>query len=300
MTMSEKSEAGRGGSARGARDRAVPRLVLVASLLALAGCGGGDPSAAAGGGAGGPGVGGGGGGGITQPPGTTDPSSSGGSATLEIGANAGPGGTLYFNDRPALGEPTISGLVLVQQNHGPPPADTVVTLNGATLVHAVLGGVPSQSYFTVDPFEAQPTIAPDGFLHLAASSASAGATRLLHLACPFAAAVTPTPADGSSLAGASTVRLDWTASLPVNPSTAFGFGLVPASASLRGWDAATRALSGTVSTLPLGPTALEAVLSVAPTGASGYVAELRYPGIFFLDGETGGACGRTQRFVYTK
>jgi hypothetical protein len=301
MTMSESSEARRRSAVPGAGDMRGARILLAASLLSLAACGGPDSGAAAGqGGTGGAGGAGGGGGAVSQPPGTTDPSSSSGSATLEIGANAGPGGTLYFNDRPALGEPTISGLVLVQQGHGPPPADTVATLNGVALVHAVLGGTPSQSYFTVDPGGPQPTIAPDGFLHLTASSASAGATRLLHLACPFAAAVTPTPAAGSSLSGLSTVRLDWTQPLPVNPSTSFAFGLVPASASLLGYDAGTRALSGAVGTLPLGPAALEASLTVGTTAASGFVAELRYPGIFFLDGETGGACGRTQRFIYSK
>jgi hypothetical protein len=278
------------------------RSLLVASFLSLAACGGAEPAA--------PTAPGGGGTPVTpppvgpppaaQPPGTTDPSSSGGSKTFQIGANAGPGGTLYFNDLPTAGEPAISGLVLVQQNLGPPPADTVVTLNGVTLVHAVLGGAPSSSYFTVDPSGPQPTIGGDGFLHLSATSASAGAGRQLNLACPPPAVVTATPAPGSSLSGIATVTLAWTAPLPVNPNTAFGFGLVPASASLLGLDVATLAISGSVASLPLGPAALEASLPVGATGASGYVAELRYPGIFFLDGETGGACGRTHRFTYHK
>jgi hypothetical protein len=268
------------------------RSILAVWLLSLAACGGRDGAA--------PVAPPGGGTGFTEPPGTTEPSSSGGNNTFQIGANAGPGGALFFNDLPELGEPTISGLVLVQQNRGPPPPDTVVTLNGVTLVHAVLGGVPSSSYFTVDPSGPQPTIGADGFLHLAAASASAGAARQLNLACPFAAEVAATPAPGSSLSGVPAVRLAWTAQLPVNPSTAFAFGLVPPSASLLGFDAGTRAVSGTVTSVPLGPTALAADLTVGATAAAGYLAELRYPGIFFLDGETGGACGRTQRFPYLK
>jgi hypothetical protein len=86
----------------------------------------------------------------------------------------------------------------------------------------------------------------------------------------------------------------------VNPSTAFAFGLLPASASLLGFDAATRTRSAPVAVEALGPTALQASLAVGATSASGYVAELRYPGIFFLDGESGGACGRTHRITYAK
>jgi hypothetical protein len=41
-------------------------------------------------------------------------------------------------------------------------------------------------------------------------------------------------------------------------------------------------------------------VAVAAAAASAYAVELRYPGVFFVDGETGGACGRTQRFIYAK
>jgi hypothetical protein len=39
-------------------------------------------------------------------------------------------------------------------------------------------------------------------------------------------------------------------------------------------------------------------LTVQPTAASGYVGELRYPGLYKLDGNSGGYCGRAQRFTY--
>ena len=191
---------------------------------------------------------------VAEPPGTTAPSSSGGSAALQVGANAGAGGALFFNDVPALGEPRISGLVVVQKSDGSPtPADMVVNLNGVDLVHAVLGGTPSPSYFTVDPSGPQPTIGADGFLHLTASSASQGLTRTLHLACPFAVDLTLTPPAGASLSGATSVRLDWTGALPVQGRDLSAFGLGPPTASLHGLDPATRALSFVGSPVAIAP-----------------------------------------------
>lgn len=242
-----------------------------------------------------------GGAGVTQPPGTTQPSSSGGSASLQVGANAGPGGALFYNDHPALGEARVSGLVVVRKSDGSPtPADTVVTLNGVDLVHAVLGGTPSPNHFTVDPAGAQPTISADGFLYLTVSSASAGLTRTLALACPAAVALTLTPSPGSSLAGVSSVGLDWTPALPVQGRDFSAFGLAPPSASLHGFDPATGEMSFVGSPVLVAPGALSATVPVAATAAPAYAVELRYPGVFFLDGETGGACGRTQRLLYSK
>jgi hypothetical protein len=270
------------------------RSLLVASLASLVACGGGSGSTLPAGG--------------TEPPGTNLPSSAsplgGGGGGLDIGANFGPGGALFFNDRPALGEPSISGLVVVIQaatQGAPPPADTVVTLNGVQLVHAVLGGAVSPMYFTVDPAGTQPTIAPDGFLHLNASSASTGASRTLNLACPDAVAATLTPAPGASLSGAPSVKLSWpSGSLPVQARDFTAFGLVGPSASLHGFDGATGSMSSIANPQLLAPDSGGATLAVGATTASGYAVELRYPGVFFLDGETGGACGRTQRFIYVK
>jgi hypothetical protein len=240
-----------------------------------------------------------------QPPGAAGPSNAtarGGG--LDIGANAGTGGALFFNDTPAAGQPVISGLVLVAlvgtQGAAPPP-DTVVTLNGVALVHAVLGGAVSPRHFTVDPAGPQPTIGADGFLHLVASSATGGLSRELNLACPPAIAVTLAPPPTSGLAGVSSVRLDWPAgSLPVQGRDFSAFGLNPPQASLEGLDPATGALSFIANPTLLAPDAVGATLAVAATAAPAYAVELRYPGVFFLDGETGGACGRTQRFPFSK
>jgi len=46
--------------------------------------------------------------------------------------------------------------------------------------------------------------------------------------------------------------------------------------------------------------ARDATLNVGPTSAAAYVAELRYPGVYFLEGETGGICGRTIRAAFAK
>jgi len=40
--------------------------------------------------------------------------------------------------------------------------------------------------------------------------------------------------------------------------------------------------------------------AVQPAAATGYVAELRYPGIYKLDGNSGGYCGRAQRYTYLR
>jgi len=261
-------------------------------MLSLAACSGQDSSSPPGGG-----------GTSSEPPGTTDPSNAtarGGG--LEVAANVqGFGGALFFNDLPMAGEPVISGRIQVAPvgtAGGPPPADTVVTLNGVALVKVVVGNT---TYFTVDPGGTQPTIAPDGFLHISASSASTGASRALNLACPNAIAATLTPAPGASLSGVSGVSLSWaTGSLPVQGRDFSAFNLDLPSVSLHGFDSATHAMSFIASPQPLAVTSVSATVPVGATSASGYAVELRYPGVFFLDGETGGACGRTQRFIYAK
>ena len=47
-------------------------------------------------------------------------------------------------------------------------------------------------------------------------------------------------------------------------------------------------------------TTQSAQLAVQPTASTGYVAELSYPGIYVLDGNSGGYCGRVQRYEFTK
>jgi hypothetical protein len=270
------------------------RMILSLSCALLAACGGSDPNA--------------------QPtnPGTTNPAGAstatgtGGKGGLDIGTNDAVGGALNFNDQPVLGETSVSGLVLVIKGGTqgtPPPADTAVTLNGVTLRHAVLPAGTSDKLFEVDPAGPQPTLGADGFLHLAASSASLGVTRQLNLFCPAAFPVTLTPAAGSSLAVGASVKLSWAGgSLPVQGRDFSAFGLTEPSVSLMGYDATTHAMTFIGNNpQPLAAGAVGATtVPVGPTTTSGYMVELRYPGVFFVDGETAGACARTRRFAYAK
>ncbi len=260
---------------------------------------------------GGSGGGGGGGGGTSQAtaPGTTAPSTTTATAPggggLDIGTQFAPGGALFFQDAPLRGEASVTGLVTVAPGGaqgGPPPADTVVTLNGVPLVHAAIAGASSPSLFTVDPTGPQPTIGADGFLHITASSASASARRVLNLACPFAIAVSPSPAAGSSLASVAQVQLAWGAgALPVQGRDFSAFGLTPPAVSLLGFDGATDTATDLgASFRPLAADAAGATVALTPTSTTGYLVELRYPGVYFIDGQTGGACGRTRRFAYSK
>lgn len=225
----------------------------------------------------------------------------GGGGGLDIGTQNAAGGALFFHDEPLHGETSVTGLITVipgGAQGGPPPADTVVTLNGIPLVRAVAGG----SNFKVDPAGPQPTVGADGFLHITASSASASAQRVLNLACPFAIPVTLTPSEGASLSGVAQVQLAWPAgSLPVQGRDFSAFGLVAPSVTLLGFDAATNVTSFLGSNpQPLAAAATGATLAVSPTTASAYMVELRYPGVFFIDGQTGGACGRTRRFHFAR
>jgi hypothetical protein len=233
------------------------------------------------------------------PPGTNGPSSLSGNSALQVGAGSG----LTFVDRPTRGEPSVKGLVLVngsgvRQAPTAPPPDTVVTLNGVALVHAVVGRAASDRFFEVDPAGPQPTIAQDGYLHVTASSASLGASRTLSLACPFDLALTTTPAPGASLAGASALALAWTDDLPQQPLGT----LLPASgapaATLYPYDAATGALGAALLTVSVDQRAHAATVPVRPA-PGGWLLELRYPALVFLDGVTGGYCGRTKRVAFS-
>jgi len=262
------------------------RTILSLSCTLLAACGGSGPTA--------------------PPPGTGTGTAStatgtGGKGGLDIGTNDAVGGALFFNDQPELGEASVSGLVLVIQGGTqgtPSPPDTVVTLNGVTLVRTAPGSL----LFAVDPAGTQPTLGADGFLHIAASSATLGVTRQLNLFCPPAFQITPTPAAGSSLTGVASVTLAWASgSLPIQGRDFTSFGLLPPSIALLGFDKATNNITSLGNNpQPLAATATGATVAVSPTTPTGYMVELRYPGVFFVDGETAGACARTRRFAYLK
>ena len=199
----------------------------------------------------------------------------------------------------------MKGMILVAptgtHGSGAPPDDTVVTINGVPLVHAP--GDPSFSarYFVVDPAGQQPLIAADGFLHISAASSATGASRALNLACPFALAATLTPPPGALAPGTDQIQLAWPAgALPVQSRDYSAFGLTAATVTLRGFELATQVLSFVSNSQPLAADATGAIVPLGITTASGYAVDVAFPGIFFVDGETGGVCGRVQRFVYSK
>ncbi|HEX7624746.1 MAG TPA: hypothetical protein VF400_14310 [Anaeromyxobacteraceae bacterium] len=270
--------------------RVQPTLTILGVLGLLTACGG------AGGGAGVASLGA----PTGIPPGTTAFSGNSGDAGLQVAAGSG----LTYIDNPVAGEPSIVGQVLVSDfRQGlpllPPPADTTVTLNGVRLVHAVVNGVASDRFFTVDPAGPQPTIASDGFLHITASSASASLTRTLFLACPFFVPVTSTPPAGSALAAGATLQLAWTDPLPQQPLGFSEPGFSGPAATLAPYDPALDRQTGPFIGPSMLPTAHHASIQVSAPSATGYLAELRYPGIFFIDGQTGGFCGRTTRLVFS-
>jgi hypothetical protein len=241
-----------------------------------------------------------------EPPGTNSPSSAGpgvGHGGLDIAANAGFAGTLFYNHRHVAGEPSVSGMILVAptgtHGSGVPPDDTVVTINGVPLVHANLAA--SARYFIVDPAGQQPVLGSDGFLHVSAASASTDASRDLNLACPFALAATLTPRPGALPEGTGQIQLAWPAgSLPVQARDYSAFGLMAPSVTLRGFELATQVLSFISNSQPVAPDATGAIVPLRATTASGYAVDVSFPGIFFVDGETAGVCGRIQPFVYSK
>jgi len=229
--------------------------------------------------------------GASLPPGATGASSSSGGQALQMATPTG----LFVVDHPLAGEPSVAGFVLVIGGGlAAAPADTEVTLNGVTLVHAP--GL-AAGYFAVDPTKPQPELGADGYLHLLASSPSTKAQRALNLACPDPVPVTTMPAPGTSLAGVATLALSWTAALPVNMPVFQNAGLVPpVTVSLWAVDDTRHATA--LDGHWLTTASASATLSVQP--APGYVAELRYPGVYFLDGNTGGICGRTIRASFTR
>jgi hypothetical protein len=76
------------------------------------------------------------------------------------------------------------------------------------------------------------------------------------------------------------------------------FSMDPPAALLAQYDLATGTMVGPVGMNVLSQASVDTSIAVQPTAASGYVSELRYPGIYKLDGNSGGYCGRAQRFTY--
>jgi hypothetical protein len=287
------------------------RTAALTSLLALAAaCGGGaggNAGAAPGGTtppAGGPGAGS---GALASAPSTPAPAAvdpnppavgASGSNRFQMGAADG----LYLVD-PVQGEPSVTGLVVVTL--GPvgtgnfiPPADTTVTMNGVPLLRDPnLNG----AYWRVDPAGPQPVVGTGGRMVLVASATIAGAPveRTLVLPCPSDVAVSSSPGAGSALAVGSSVHLSSASDLTLNPGVPMMASKYP-EVTLYGYDPDTRSLAaaGGPTFLPPGPLSVD--VAVAPTVAPAYLLDLRWPGQWVIDGETGGFCGLAKRAAFAK
>jgi hypothetical protein len=195
------------------------------------------------------------------------------------------------------GEASMTGLVQAAlAGSRMTPADTVVMLNGVRLVHAP-GLAPA--YFQVDPAGEQPMVGADGFLHITASSASTQTSRALDLQCPAHIPVTTTPAEGASLSGVPSVELAWSTPLPQSATAVLTF-FDPANALLASYDVVSGQVTGGISFQTLFQSASGASLPVQPTNSTGYIAKFTYPGVYLLDGNSGGVCGVEERFVFSQ
>jgi hypothetical protein len=173
------------------------------------------------------------------------------------------------------------------------PSPGEVSMTG--FVEAALAG---SGLTPSDPAGPQPTVGADGFLHIVASSQSARSTRTLNLPCPAHIDVTTVPTEGSSLSGVSTLSLSWSTPLPQNSAAVLNF-FEPPSAVLSSYDLTTGAVTGGISFASFSQLAMGADLSVLPSNSSGYRVAFTYPGIYVLDGNSGGVCAIQERFVFS-
>jgi hypothetical protein len=238
----------------------------------------------------------------TPPPAVSDPNppptGGSGSNRFEMGTSEG----LYLVD-PAQGEASVKGFVVVTL--GPigtgsfiPPADTVVTLNGVPLLRDPnLNG----AYWRVDPAGPQPVIGTGGRMVLVASATDAGQAlqRTLVLPCPSDVVVTSTPAFGSALAPGDVLHLASPSDLTLNTGIASMAGSYP-TAMLSGYDPATRALLPAGGPVPIAPGPLALDVTVAATAGAAYLLDLRWPGTWVVDGQTGGFCGLAKRWMFAR
>ena len=221
------------------------------------------------------------------------PAGGSGSNRFQLGAAQG----LYVVD-PAKGEPTVQGFLVVTLDKGAIPAGGTVTLNGVPLLRdPALNG----SYWRVDPAGTQPVVGSGGRIVLVATVNDAGTVvqRTLVLPCPSDVAVASTPPVGAALTVGTPVHLTTTADLTLNVGIAPLIGVYP-QATLYGYDPATRALvaSGSPQNILPGPVSQD--VPVLATTAAAYLMDLRWPGHWVIDGETGGFCGLVKRWTYTK
>ncbi len=227
------------------------------------------------------------------------PNGGSGSNRFEVGAANG----LYLVD-PATGEPSIQGFVVVTL--GPirtgtfiPPADTVVTINGVPLLRDPnLNG----SFFRVNPAGPQPVVGSGGQMVIVATGTLADGTKVqrnLVLPCPRDVEVASTPDIGSVITGTPSLHITSPSDITLNVGIPELSSIFP-QVQLFGYDRATRTLapSGTAKIIAPGP--LDVTVPVTATAADAYLLDLRWPGTWIIDGQTGGFCGLAKRWTYAK
>jgi len=230
-------------------------------------------------------------------PGPLGPS---GNNRWQIGSPSG----LYVVD-PAAGELAVQGatagsppLVIVNLDKGMPPADTTVTLNGVQLIR--WSGNPD-FIWTLDPAGPQPVVGAGGFIELVATTASGGRQRSLVLPVPADLTLGSDPAPGTSLGTAASLTLTFPASLVLNPPGIPGLAGVYPEAFLLGYDPATRTLvSSSYGQALIGAGQLGAIVPVTAAASGQYLLDLRWPGLWQPDGETGAFCGLAKRLNYSR
>ena len=241
------------------------------------------------------------------PPNPNPPPTGGsGSHRFEMGTDLSTG--LYVVD-PLPGEARVVGFVVVSLDFGPAPADAVVTLNGVALTRLT----PGNKFWKLDPAGAQPEVGSGGELVLVATatdpSTGKQVQRTLVLPCPSDIEVTSTPALGAALVPSPTggVHLASPADISLNVGVQI-MAPYPPLATLYGYEPCTQALVGygAAHPIPPGPLNLDVPVCQSGTGsctattASGYLLDLRWPGHFIIDGQSGGYCGLAKRFFFTR
>jgi len=220
-----------------------------------------------------------------------------GDGRFQIGSATG----LYVVD-PGVGEIAIQGatpgsvpLVSVSLSKGVPQADTTITLNGVKLIR--WSGNP-QLQWTVDPAGPQPIVGSGGFIELVASDGS-GRQRQMVLPCPSDLAILSNPSRGSGLAGISSLQLSFDSTLVLNRAGIAGLAGVFPSATLIGYNPATGAVvRGSLGQALIGAGQLGVTVPVGQTTAADYLMDVRWPGLWEQDGETGAFCGLAKRWTY--
>jgi IPT/TIG domain len=241
-----------------------------------------------------------------NPPGTPAPDPRPAPAPIGASGNGrwqfGSATGLYVVD-PGVGEIALQGatpgsipLVSVSLNKGAPPADTTITLNGVKLIR--WSGNP-QLQWTLDPAGPQPTLGAGGYIDLVASDGS-GRQREMVLPCPSDVAMISSPLIGSSLASDSPIDITFAKTVVLNPAGIPGLAGIFPEATLVGYNTTTgRLVPGSLGHALIGAGQLGVTVPVlGRTSAPAYLMDVRWPGPWQIDGETGAFCGLAKRWTY--